>query len=120
MRKLPFVTLSQVQGIIDRYPTPFHLYDEAGIRASARNVNRAFSWNAGFREYYAVKACPNPFILKILREEGCGVDCASVPELMLARAAGFTAGRSTIWKRITPSRWTTVRLPARSAIIPII
>ncbi|MDO4371128.1 MAG: diaminopimelate decarboxylase, partial [Clostridia bacterium] len=90
MRKLPFVTLSQVQGIIDRYPTPFHLYDEAGIRASARNVNRAFSWNAGFREYYAVKACPNPFILKILREEGCGVDCASVPELMLARAAGFT------------------------------
>ena len=82
--KTPFVTKSQLDEIVKRYPTPFHLYDERGIRANARAVNAAFSWNEGFREYFAVKANPNPSILKIFREEGCGADCSSLTELMLA------------------------------------
>ena len=89
MQKKPFVSAEKLQEIACVHPTPFHLYDEAGIRATAHAVNAAFAWNSGFREYFAVKACPNPFILKLLREEGCGVDCASIPELMLAHAAGF-------------------------------
>lgn len=89
MQKMAFVNLENLKEINRSFPTPFHLYDEAGIRATAKRVNRAFSWNGGFREYFAVKACPNPFILKILKEEGCGVDCASIPELMLAHACGF-------------------------------
>ena len=89
--KRPFVTKSQLEEICERFPTPFHLYDETGIRANVRALRRAFSWNKGFREYFAVKATPNPFILDILREEGCGVDCASDVELMLAHACGFTA-----------------------------
>ena len=87
--KKPFITLAQAQEIIADVPTPFHLYDEKGIRENARLVNKAFSWNKGFKEYFAVKATPNPFILNILREEGCGVDCASETELMLAKACGF-------------------------------
>lgn len=87
--KKPFVTLDQAREIAKAFPTPFHLYDEAGIRRTARALNRAFAWNKGFREYFAVKATPNPFILEILREEGCGVDCSSETELMLARACGF-------------------------------
>lgn len=71
------------------YPTPFHIYDEAGIRRTARALKAAFGWNPGFREYFAVKATPNPFILKILHEEGCGVDCSSETELMLSGASGF-------------------------------
>ena len=87
--KKPFLTRAQAEEIALRYPTPFHIYDEAGIRATARAVNRAFSWNHGFREYFAVKATPNPYILKILREEGCGADCSSDTELMLSEAVGF-------------------------------
>ena len=87
--KTPFVTKSQLDEIVKRYPTPFHLYDERGIRANARAVNAAFSWNEGFREYFAVKANPNPSILKIFREEGCGADCSSLTELMLAEKCGF-------------------------------
>ena len=75
MQKKPFVTYDKLKEITALYPTPFHLYDEKGIRETARNLANAFSWNGGFREYFAVKACPNPFILKILKEEGCGVDC---------------------------------------------
>ena len=75
-QKKPFVTLAQARAIAAEIPTPFHLYDEAGIRANARKVNAAFSWNKGFKEYFAVKATPNPYILKILQEEGCGVDCS--------------------------------------------
>ena len=75
-----------------RFPTPFHLYDEAGIRANARRVNQAFSWNPQFKEYFAVKALPNPHILQILREEGCGVDCSSECELLLAERTGFGPG----------------------------
>ena len=87
--KKPFITLDQAKEIVKEFPTPFHIYDEAGIRRTARALNQAFSWNKGFKEYFAVKATPNPFILKILREEGCGVDCSSETELMLSRACGF-------------------------------
>ncbi|MBQ8507030.1 MAG: diaminopimelate decarboxylase [Clostridia bacterium] len=89
MQKRAFASLEKLREIEKVYPTPFHLYNEAGIRNTAKAMNAAFSWNKGFKEYYAVKACPNPFILKILKEEGCGVDCASIPELMLAQACGF-------------------------------
>ena len=74
MKKTPFVTLPKVQEIMTQIPTPFHLYDEAGIRRNARALKDAFSWNPGFREYFAVKATPNPYILQILKEEGCGCD----------------------------------------------
>ena len=89
MKKVPFVTKEQVEEIVKTYPTPFHLYDEAGIRANAKAVQEAFSWNKGFREYFAVKATPNPFILNILKEYGCGCDCSSLTELMMAKACGF-------------------------------
>ena len=87
--KRPFVTRSQLDEIVKEYPTPFHLYDEKSIRENARRVNAAFAWNPGFREYFAVKAAPNPTLLKILREEGCGADCSSLTELMLAEKCGF-------------------------------
>ena len=87
--KRPFVTRSQLDEIVQEYPTPFHLYDEKGLRENARRVNAAFAWNPGFKEYFAVKATPNPAILKILREEGCGADCSSLTELMLAERCGF-------------------------------
>jgi diaminopimelate decarboxylase len=73
--KKTFVNLETLNEIIKNYPTPFHLYDEKGIRENARKLKEAFAWNNGFKEYFAVKATPNPFILKILREEGCGADC---------------------------------------------
>ena len=87
--KRPFVTRSQLDEIVKEYPTPFHLYDEKGLRENARRVNAAFAWNPGFKEYFAVKATPNPAILKLLREEGCGADCSSLVELLLAEKCGF-------------------------------
>ena len=87
--KKPFVTLEQLQKITDQYPTPFHLYDEKGIRENARALYKAFSWNPGYKEFFAVKATPNPQILKILKEEGCGVDCSSLTELMMSDRCGF-------------------------------
>ena len=87
--KRPFVTLEQLRPIVAQYPTPFHLYDEKGIRENARALYKAFSWNSGYREYFAVKATPNPQILKILREEGCGTDCSSLTELMMSDRCGF-------------------------------
>lgn len=87
--KTPFVTRSQLEAIAGRYPTPFHLYDERGIRENARRLNAAFAWNPGFREYFAVKATPTPAILKILHEEGCGCDCSSLAELELAERCGI-------------------------------
>ncbi|HIS53045.1 MAG TPA: diaminopimelate decarboxylase [Candidatus Onthomonas avicola] len=96
MQKVPFVTLPQLREIRESYPTPFHIYDEAGIRRTARDVNRAFAWNPGFKEYFAVKATPTPGILKILREEGCGVDCSSLTELMMSDRCGF-AGREIMF-----------------------
>ena len=92
--KKPFLTLAQAQEIKKSYPTPFHIYDERGIRENARALKAAFAWNPGFREYFAVKATPTPGILKLLREEGCGVDCSSLTELMMAERCGF--GRSEI------------------------
>lgn len=88
--KKTFINADLLSRIIEKYPTPFHLYDERGIRANAKNLHRAFTWNAGYKEYFAVKANPNPEILKILKEEGCGVDCSSLTELMLAEAVGFS------------------------------
>ena len=89
MEKKPFITLEQAQRIIEDVPTPFHIYDEKGIRENARRVNQAFAWNKGFKEYFAVKATPNPYLLKILQEEGCGVDCSSYTELLMSEACGF-------------------------------
>ncbi len=89
MDKKTFVTLEQLQEITKEYPTPFHLYDERGIRENAARLKEAFSWNKGFKEYFAVKATPNPFILNILKDCGCGTDCSSATELMLSDACGF-------------------------------
>ena len=88
--KTPFVTKAQLDAITAHYPTPFHIYDEAGIRENARRLKAAFAWNHGFREYFAVKATPTPAILKLLHEEGCGCDCSSLTELMLAQRCGVT------------------------------
>ena len=88
--KTPFVTKAQVDEMIKKYPTPFHLYDEKGIRENARKLYQAFSWNKGFKEFFAVKATPNPTILRILKEEGCGTDCSSLTELMMSDKLGFT------------------------------
>ena len=90
MEKKSFVSLEQVQGIVQAYPTPFHLYDEKGIRENVKRLKEAFSWNNGYREYFAVKATPNPFILDILKEYGCGTDCSSMTELMMSDACGFS------------------------------
>ncbi|WP_455581472.1 diaminopimelate decarboxylase [Dysosmobacter sp.] len=88
--KTPFVTKEQLEAIAAQYPTPFHIYDEAGIRANARRLKAAFAWNPGYREYFAVKATPTPAILKLLREEGCGCDCSSLTELLMAQRCGIT------------------------------
>ena len=88
--KRPFLTLDQAREIIKTYPTPFHIYDEKGIRATARSLRAAFAWNPGFKEYFAVKATPTPGILRLLRDEGCGVDCSSLTELMMSQRCGFS------------------------------
>jgi diaminopimelate decarboxylase len=101
--KKPFVSLAQLEAIVRDYPTPFHLYDEKGIRENARRLKKAFSWNKGFKEYFAVKATPNPTILKILKEEGCGVDCSSYTELMLSEAVGFSGNEIMFSSNVTPA-----------------
>ena len=88
MAKVPFVTKEKVEEIASKYPTPFHLYDEKGIRENVKNLKKAFSWNKGYKEYFAVKATPNPFLINILREYGCGCDCSSKTELMMAKTIG--------------------------------
>ncbi|MBQ9463719.1 MAG: diaminopimelate decarboxylase, partial [Lachnospiraceae bacterium] len=93
MDKRPFVTLEQLQAIDREYPTPYHLYDEAGLRKNVEALLDAFSWNPGYREYFAVKALPTPAILRILADSGCGADCASVPEVLLAKGSGMTGQR---------------------------
>ena len=102
MRKIPFLTLEKAKEIIEKIPTPFHIYDEAGIRANVRSLREAFSWNEGFREYFAVKATPNPYILQILKEEGCGCDCSSYTELLLAEAVGITGHDIMFSSNVTP------------------
>ena len=101
--KKPFVTKEQLDEITAKYPTPFHLYDEKGIRENARNLRKAFSWNKGFKEYFAVKAPPNPTILKILREEGCGTDCSSLTELMMSERCGFSGEEIMFSSNDTPA-----------------
>ncbi len=103
MKKKPFVTLEQVRKIVQQYPTPFHIYDEKGIRENARALQKAFSWNKGYKEYFAVKATPNPQILKLLREEGCGVDCSSLTELMMSERCGFSGEEIMFSSNDTPA-----------------
>ncbi len=101
--KKPFLTLAQAKEIAKTYPTPFHIYDERGIRANARALKAAFAWNPGFKEYFAVKATPTPGILKLLREEGCGVDCSSLTELMMAERCGFSGSEIMFSSNETPA-----------------
>jgi len=100
--KKTFISLEQLRKIVKEYPTPFHLYDEKGIRENARRLKEAFSWNKGFKEYFAVKATPNPTILKILKEEGCGVDCSSYTELLLSDKVGFHGDEIMFSSNVTP------------------
>lgn len=102
--KKPFVSAEQLAEITKQYPTPFYLYDEKGIRENARQLHQAFQWNQGFKEYFAVKATPTPAILEILREEGCGLDCSSLTELMLADALGFSGEEIMFSANMTPLR----------------
>ena len=100
--KTPFVTQEQLLEITKKYPTPFHIYDEKGIRENARKLNKAFAWNKGFKEYFAVKATPNPYIINILKEEGCAVDCSSMTELMIAEALGYSGDGIMFSSNATP------------------
>ncbi|MGI5988753.1 MAG: diaminopimelate decarboxylase [Lachnospiraceae bacterium] len=100
--KKTFVTKEKLEEISRKYPTPFYLYDEAGIRANVSRVKKAFAWNPGYREFFAVKATPNPGILKILQEYDCGTDCASKTELMLSNALGFGGGKIMFSSNDTP------------------
>ncbi|MEJ6951585.1 diaminopimelate decarboxylase [Natronospora cellulosivora (SeqCode)] len=101
--KNTFVNLEQLEKITQEYPTPFHLYDEKGIRENARKLNQAFAWNPGFKEYFAVKATPNPRILEILKEENCGVDCSSLTELMMSDSVGFHGDEIMFSSNVTPA-----------------
>lgn len=103
MRKVPFITKTQAEEIAKEYPTPFHIYDERGIRENAKAVREAFSWNPGFREYFAVKATPNPYLMQILKEYGCGADCSSMTELMLSKAIGLTGEQVMFSSNDTPA-----------------
>ena len=102
MKKIPFLTLEKAKEIREQIPTPFYVYDEAGIRANARALKAAFLWNPGFKEFFAVKATPNPFLLKILHEEGCGCDCATYTELLLSEAVGITGHDVVFSSNVTP------------------
>lgn len=109
--KRPFVSLEQIEEIVKQYPTPFHIYDEKGIRENAKMLKQAFSWNKGFREYFAVKAEPNPVIMKIFKEEGFGVDCSSLrssncPPLAVFRATISCFLQMSRRKRIISSHMT--------------
>ncbi len=100
--KKTFINQEKLTEIVGQYPTPFHLYDEKGIRENVRNLQKAFSWNPGYKEYFAVKATPNPTILQILKEEGCGVDCSSYTELLMSDTVGFTGTDIMFTSNVTP------------------
>ncbi len=102
MRAVPF-TKNQIEKLREEHPTPFYIYDEAGIRSQAQRLNKAFSWNQGFREYFAVKALPNPAVVQILREEGCGADCSALPELIIAEMAGIKGEEIMYTSNDTPA-----------------
>lgn len=101
--KKPFVTLQQLEEFSKQFPTPYHIYDEKGIRENARRLQKAFAWNKGYREFFAVKATPNPTIMKILSEEGCGMDCSSLTELMLSEKCGITGENIMFSSNDTPA-----------------
>lgn len=101
--KKPFVTKEQIEEIVKTYPTPFHIYDEKGIRENARKLKEAFAWNKGFKEFFAVKATPNPYILQVLKEEGCGADCASMQELIISEMVGLGEGDIMFSSNDTPA-----------------
>jgi len=101
-KKVPF-TREQIEAITEEYPTPFHIYDEQAIRENARRLVRAFSWAPDFREYFAVKATPNPFLLEMLHQEGFGADCSSLAELCLAERAGITGEEIMLTSNDTPA-----------------
>ena len=103
MKKIPFATKEELEAIAKVYPTPFHIYDEKGIRENAKRVNEAFSWNKGFKEYFAVKATPTPELLRILSEYGCGCDCSSLTELMLSEACGIDGENIMFSSNATPA-----------------
>ena len=102
MKKTPFLTKEKAEEIIREIPTPFHIYDEKGIRENCRALYKAFSWNKGFKEYFAVKATPNPYLLSILKEEGCGADCSSLTELVMSEACGFKGDDIMFSSNVTP------------------
>ena len=104
MKKTSFLTLEKARQIIKEIPTPFHIYDEAGIRRNARALKEAFAWNPGFKEYFAVKATPNPYIIQILKEAGCGCACATYAELLLAEAVGVTGHEVMFSSNVTPEQ----------------
>lgn len=104
MKKIPFVTKEKVDEIVKQYPTPFHIYDEKGIRENVKALKEAFSWNKGFKEYFAVKATPNPYLINILREYGCGCDCSSLTELMLSKAMGVKGEDIMFSSNATPAK----------------
>ena len=103
MNKKPFVTKEQLDEITAKFPTPYHLYDEKGIRDNAKAVKEAFAWNKGYREYFAVKACPNPTLIQIMKEYGCGCDCSSMTELMLSKAMGCKGAAIMFSSNATPA-----------------
>lgn len=103
MLKTPFVSLEKVLEIVKEYPTPFHIYDEQGIRQNVEDLKKAFAWNPGFREYFAVKANPNPYIVRLLKECGCGCDCSSLTELMTAKAVGCGPQDIMFSSNVTPA-----------------
>lgn len=100
-KSLPF-NKAQIEAIIDKFPTPFHIYDEQAIIENARLLNKAFAWNEGFKEFFAVKATPNPYILKLLKKEGFGADCSSFPEILLAEKSGITGENIMFTSNNTP------------------
>ena len=102
--KKTFVTKELVERIVKEYPTPFHIYDEKGIRENAKALKEAFAWNKGYKEFFAVKATPNPFLINILRDYGCGCDCSSMTELMLSHAMGVDGSDIMFSANETPAR----------------
>lgn len=104
MEKRTFISLEQVKEIVKEHPTPFHIYDEKGIRENARKLKEAFSWNPGFKEYFAVKATPNPYLMQVLKEEGIGADCSSYTELLLADKIGLKGEDIMFSSNVTPAK----------------
>ena len=121
MTKKPFVTKEKLEEIAAAVPTPFHIYDEKGIRENAKAVKEAFSWNPGFREYFAVKANPNPTLIKMLGEYDCGCDCSSYTELMLSDAMGFEKDKIMFSSNVTPAAeyQLAAELGAIGAVTPV-